>query len=450
MLLLSTLGAIVGGWAASTGTYVLDRDPIQDTLALCQELAAEPRIPGTGGYDRAVELLEAFLEARGVPVERIEVSVTRGIPTRSDVLLFEDSSATSAFDGLRERWSPDSVPTQPLPAAYGFNVENGNVRGAVVDAGAGSQDDFARLKTLRVPTDGAIALVSVQPSPIFRERIFDVAARAAQAGFAGLLVAPPSTAPVPNAPMAPAPVDPRKLILEDRSFGREDRLAIPAAPIQLVQAQSIQERLRVKRVRGEDGQVASQRLGPGPVEAQVRVECPLVKLDGVPALIAGLRGREKATVHVPIDESWELPIQGAALAAVGASAAQTGDPLRLLLLAPRGAPRSGLAVGNALAPLDGLVSGWSAEFAPDLVVFGGRTRMPASYDTSVRSLDRRLGGELSKRADAATLWIAYLLRSEIRPLSQEAPGGRVLIAPIPAALPPASAPQSAAPHNGSR
>lgn len=405
-------------------------------LELCQDLAAEPRIPGTGGYDRAVDLLEAYLLGRGVPVERVEVSVNRSIPTRSDVLLFEDSASQSAFTGLRERWSAEAVPTQPLPAAYGFNVENGDVRGPVVDAGGGSVEDFERLAAMGVQPDGAVALVDLNHSPLFRERILNVTTRAAQAGFLGVLVAPSE-----NAVGIGWPTREDQLILEDRGFDRKDPLSIPAAPIRLVEAKAIRSRLRAKRVRGDDGKTVSIKVGPGPVEARVSVECPSVRLENVSALLVGASPKMKWILHVPSDESWELPLQGAGLtaaAAAGAIAAiERGGAIRRLLLAPRGAENTGAshAVAGALASMDGLSNPWLAGDGSELNVFGGRTRMPASYETSLRAWDRHFGGQLSKRTGAASTWIDYLLLSPVFRSAESGLGTQILFAPIPLPIP---------------
>lgn len=277
-------------------------------LSLVRALCAEPRVVGTAGYERGLALLEARLGSAGLAVERLECAAVRSVPRRSDVLLFEDSGARFPFGGLRERWDPDAPRPMGLPAAYPFNVESADVRGPVVDVGAGLPEDYARLAELRVDVAGAVALVTV-PVDVDGHGIplAPLAERAADAGCVGVLVGFDATwasldSVFPLAQVVPpgAGADPR-------------RLTLPCAPVRGAEARAIKDRLRARRVRGPEGDAVSVKVGPGPVEVQLTIECPEETLRGPFGLAARwpAAGGDGKVLRVAADEDVRSLLGGA-------------------------------------------------------------------------------------------------------------------------------------------
>ncbi len=370
-------------------------------LDLLEELTAEPRIAGTPGYDRALAIVERELRAAGRDVTRQSVRVTGAVPTRSDVLLFEDAIATSAFAGLRETWNPEAVPTAALPPAYVNNRESADVRGPVVDVGAGASSDYERLAGMRITLAGSVALVHLERSPAARTTtVRELAERAREAGCIALLVAPRTPGPT---------VD--DFVLEDTHNG-DGPLSLAAAPVRTIEANEIRARLRVKRVRGDDGKAVSLQVGPGPVEVGVRIECR-VSMDKGLELICG--GRSASSDESPerlqrIDLD-ERPgqILGGAPAVVAAILACRREPW------PGGAGarivfgyRHTPTTGPVPAPFEGALAPTNQAFGP--------SRLPPEYGETVEGLSARLGDELLPRLDAASAWIAYSLITG-RPMS---------------------------------
>ncbi|MGD2017044.1 MAG: hypothetical protein PVJ89_02910 [Planctomycetota bacterium] len=420
-----------------------DDDPTAGGTAaaveLLRALSREPRVPGTDSHERAVSRVEAALRARGLDPERARVSVPRAVPTRSEVLLFEDDIAASPFAGLKERWDPAATPADPLPAAYAWNPDEASVRGPVVDLGAGLEADFEEAARLRVPLEGAVALVSLPASPASRKtNVRGIAARAAARGCVGVLVAPVRPGPGRDdfvlADTAAANAGDRNAAASGPA-----RLALPCAPVRSAEAAALRERLRVRRVRGADGRATTLRIGPGPVEASVTVECPFESVTAsvltvtVPALTEGLRHL------VPTDHRSDQALAGAptVAAAVAAAALLAGEdrpgsttltfgPRRAALPAPAGRP--GLVIDAALAPRAG---------APLLVRLGrlGPSRLTPRIDEFHEQLAGRLAGQLEARLEAAAAWIACGLAGEDDP--RRAAGARAarglerLLAPLP-------------------
>ncbi|MEM9383274.1 MAG: hypothetical protein AAGB93_25245, partial [Planctomycetota bacterium] len=359
-----------------------------DPLALLAELCSEPRVPGTAGYARAVGILGRELGGTGRLVHREPTRVARAIPTRSDVLLFEDDIAESAFGGLRERWNPGPGATAPLPPAYRWNVERANVRGPVVDAGAGSAEDFQRAVDLRIDLRGTVALVAVPRVPSERgEGLRTIARRARDAGCGALLVAPVRPGPGPN-----------DHVLADTSpsAGQEERLVLPVAPIRTAEADAIRTRLRVRRVRGGDGRGVSIRVGPGPVEAGVRIECPKTQEDVDTLVCAWRTGDLPAQVlHVRLDERPDVALGGApaVVAAVGAfladqpAGAGSAERATRLVFGPAATAGVTAEIGCVLAPTEDRA---------------GPSRLAPVVSETPERLAKRLEDELPWRLDAGT------------------------------------------------
>lgn len=382
--------------------------PLRAAVDLLDELTKEPRIPGSQGYERALRLIEARCAEVGIGTTRRSISVRRAIPTRSDMLLFEDSGATVAFAGLRERWSPKAIPIAPRPAAYPFNPESAEQRGPVVALGTGSAEDLALLASRGVTLKGAIGLVIPTDGTAA-----SLASRAAEAGIAGLLIAAPEG--VSDHEFALLPV------------GTLDALALPCVPVRRIEANAILGRLRAKRVRGADGKAVTVKTGPGPVEASVSIECPREVLTGPFAL--DLAGDATAPLHVNLDDVPSRPLSGAAIlaAALQARLSMEGTPRMLSFIPSVGPINGGYAIEAALAPM-GTLSRLPAEPEGG---FGHATLLPGVLDESRDALSVRLGGELPKRMGAAAEWIDYLLRLETEGVPAPPTAIATLMAPLP-------------------
>ncbi|MDG1985216.1 MAG: hypothetical protein P8M11_11640 [Planctomycetota bacterium] len=407
---------------------------VADMAALLAEITRAPRVVGTAGYERGLDAVEATLRAAGLNPTRLEVDATRAIPTRSEVLLFEDAISGLAFAGLKERWDPSAAPAAALPAAYAWNVSKSNTRGPVVDLGAGLEADFEAATRMRLSLGGAIALVTVPAAPSSRKStVRAIAERAASRGCVGVLIAP----------LAPG-LSRDDFVLEDtsgspRSGTAATRLSLPCAPIRSVEAEMLRSRLKVRRVRGASGKTVTVRVGPGPVEASLIIECPseavsasALRLD-VPTTRAG-------GVHlVPTDHCADLPLGGAPTVAVAVTAA-----------AGLGAPDSGATLSMVFGPRDGALP---TELGPPALLLDavlapragspllarhgrlGPSRLAAHLGEFDSQLADRLKGQLEARMAAAVDWISYGITGTDDPRS--ASGARAsrglerLLAPLP-------------------
>ncbi len=418
----------------STGTGpALDTLPGADLDALLRGLTRSPRVVGTGGHDRGLALIEAALRAASLRPVRVEVEATRAIPTRSDVLLFEDSLATAAFAGLKERWNPDAAAPSPLPAAFAWNPSTAEARGAVVDLGAGLPADFAEAEQMRLSLEGTIALVTVPATPANRKwSIRSIAAEAASQGCVGVLVAP----------LRPGLARDDFVLADIRpAHGRtseEARLPVPCAPIRSAEAELIRARLKVRRIRGANGRATTVRVGPGPVEAGVNIECPMTTVRAEALQLEVPAARAGAFHLVSTDHRPDLALGGAPAIAVAVAAAAALGPAgegstATLWFAPRRA---------ALPAEHGPVFQLDAVLAPRpgtrLMARLGRlgpSRLAPLLDESSAQLDARLAGQLQPRMAAAVDWVGYSLRGEDEPRraagAQAARALERLLAPLP-------------------
>ena len=455
--------AAVPAFRATSDAPLPDEAPAPAEVLL-EALAREPRVAGTPSHERGVDALLAALRARGLEPERFPVEVPRAVPTRSDVLLFEDGIAASPFAGLKERWDPAAAPASPLPAAFAWNPAAASVRGPVVDLGAGLDADFEEAARMRIALEGTVALVTVPAAPASRRTtVRGIALRAAARGCVGVLIAPlrpgprrndfvladTATASAARLNTAAANIDAADTAAADSAAGESAaadpagpeaaRLPLPCAPVRSAEAAAIRERLRVRRVRGASGRTVTLRVGPGPVEVGLDVRCPLEWVEAsalrvsVPSAVGGRRHL------VPTDHRVEASLGGAATlsAAVGAVAALRDRPLEhrdLVVFAPRRASSPtlragpGLLIDAALAPRAG---------APLLVRFGrlGPSRLAPRQDELTGGLVERLAGQLAPRLEASTAWIEYGLAGEDVPRRPSgARAGRALerlLAPLP-------------------
>jgi len=418
----------------STGTGpALDTPPPADLDALLGDLSRSPRVVGTPGYDRGLALIEAALHAASLRPERVEVEALRAIPTQSDVLLFEDSLATAAFAGLKERWNPEAAVPSPLPAAFAWNPSTAEARGAVVDLGAGLPADFAEAEQMRLSLEGTIALVTVPATPANRKAsIRSIAAQAATHGCVGVLVAP----------LRPGLARDDFVLADIRpAHGRtseETRLPVPCAPIRSAEADLIRARLKVRRIRGANGRATTVRVGPGPVEAGVNIECPVSTVRAEALQLEIPAARSGAFHMISTDHRPDLALGGAPAIAVAVGAAAGlgpagGGSAATLWFAPRRAALPAehgpvFQLDAVLAPRPG---------TPLMARLGplGPSRLAPLLDESSAQLDARLAGQLQPRMAAAVDWIGYSLRGEDQP--RKAPGAQAaralerLLAPLP-------------------
>lgn len=193
------------------------------------------------------------------PAIEAEAAPERRVPTRADVLLFEDSAARAPFAGYRERFDPTALPEPPLPATCAFQP-TATGRGPLVDGGAGEERDIERLIDLGIELEGAVLLVDAADPDGGAERTLRwlhamaVAERAAAAGCVAVLV-----------------VEATDGFIEPATTGPPDPLPLPVLTIRPADRAALLSRLRVRRVRGEDGRAVSLRTGPGPVEAAFEI-----------------------------------------------------------------------------------------------------------------------------------------------------------------------------------
>ncbi len=391
----------------------LDEEALHRLMA---DLTREPRIIGTPGYDRALTIVEDTLTRAGLKPTRKMRKSGRAIPTRSDVLLFEDGTQNSAFAGLRERWDPTSIPTMPRPMAYDHNPAEADVRGMVVPIGAGLDADFERVAGFRIDVTGAILLAEMELAPSARvTSVRAIAERAAAAGAAGLLIAP-----LPSDGLSA--LEARSLWVRENTIHKAP-LALPVAPIRRLEAEALLQRLRTKRVRGEDGKAVPMRIGPGPVEASITIECPLVLLEAVTELrIVGAlaTGKPRAVRRVPVNGLCDRPLHGAfELTAEMLSLARGHNAeTQALRKAVDGAYTPEFSLDIAFGPF--AVAETHALLGPDAPFTAATppsaaqpkqrpaltTWIPGRFDR-LEDVISLLGKELSIRMDAAARFIAY-------------------------------------------
>ncbi len=437
---LPAAGSSTGEAAAPLALGVIQGDrPAAEPAAtanledLLTGLSRSPRVVGTPAHERGLDLVEAALRGAGLRPERLEVEVARAIPTRSEVLLFEDAIASVAFAGLKERWDPKASPSGPLPAAYAWNDPTARSRGPVVELGGGLEADFIEAERLRISLEGAIALVTVPATPWDRRTsLRAIASRAADRGCAGVLVAPLRPGATRDdfvlADIQPARGNPDDL-----------RLPLPCAPIRSAEAEMLRSRLKVRRVRGANGKATTIRVGPGPVEVALTIECPVTQVSAG-ALRLDVPSREGGTLHVVAsDHRTDLALGGApALAVAVGAAAALGAPgdgdTATLWFGPRGAARPaglgapGLQLDAVLAPRPGTTV---------MLRLGplGPSRLTPLLDESGRQLASRLAGQLEKRLAAAVSWTSYSITGANLPRkpsgAQAARGLERLLAPLP-------------------
>lgn len=401
---------------------------------LMLELSREPRIVGTRGYDRALDIVGSTLERAGLHPERRVRKSGRAIPLRSDVLLFEDGTQGTPFAGLRERWDPNAIPTMPRPMAFDHNPESAEVRGQIVRVGAGLSADFERVIGLGVPLEGKILLATMELAPAERRTtVREMAERAAAAGAVGLLVAPTQAADTPS-PLALTAEAARPLWVEENTVGATP-LALPTAPIRAIEAEAIDERLRTKRVRGSDGKATPIRLGPGPVEATIAVECPLVLIQSVPELVVTRGsgdGAPELRRPVSLVDVCDRPLGGAFELTAEVLMLIRGYDDEARKLSASIAPEFGATArkteyvfGPFLVPSTHSLLGPLTLESAGATPSGGepanlvRTALIPGHFKHFERVAAEFGSDLSSRSDAAARFLAY--ESEVRNFSGDPP-----------------------------
>lgn len=441
MALLTASTAFLAAFCLAPQGAPSQQDP---DLSLIRALCAEPRVVGTPGYERGLELVAERLEAAGLPVERSTVTAFRSIPRRSEVTLFADAGAPLAFGGLRERWSPDAPRPMALPAAFASNVEEADVRAPIVDLGAGLEADLARAAEQRVRVEGSVALITVAVRPADRaEPLGQTVNRVKGAGCAGLIVAP-----------ALREGDPAHGMALGRAPGTISTLSLPTVAVRAFEAEQIRSRLRARRVRGPDGKAVTVKVGPGPVEARIQIECPKESLEGVPTLIVpgaeALSGQPALVVN--LGESLDAWLGGAAsLERACAALAASGSARRTVRFEPTGVwtetPADRVpdlvsaAAAGLLGPGEDPMDRWpildnmdSSDGTGGLGDQSGRmigtvplaSPLPCGLERRVDRAMKSAGPDISNWMDTAERWMVHTLSRRVAPSpgsEPKAPGG---------------------------
>ncbi len=272
--------------------------------ALSLELTAAPRLAGTPGSLRAVEMVQRVLQQAGWTVEIDERVVLLSLPRRLELEFFEDQGREESFRLRLDRFDPDAIPAGDLPLFNAWSAE-GEVRGEVVDAGHGTRADFETLLAARIDLAGKVALcrygggyrgIKVELAQeygcagvlLFSDPDDDGAAKGptwpagpwkpageAQRGAVGPMARGPGDVTTPGfaSPPPGADLPAGRLRLGGETLAA--RLpAILVLPIGAADAALLLERLSMRRVRNADGTRVSLRLGPGPVSVRMAVDAP--------------------------------------------------------------------------------------------------------------------------------------------------------------------------------
>ncbi|MFT5051034.1 MAG: N-acetylated-alpha-linked acidic dipeptidase [Chlamydiales bacterium] len=296
---------------------------------LLRELTSATRLAGTSGSRRAAEWLAGELVQAGLDVELDVREVLLSLPHQLDLQLFEDALADKPFHEHYASFDPDQVPAADIPPFSAWTA-SGEVRAAVIDAGHGLHADYERLRAAGVDPAGKVALVrygrayrgvkveiaaelGCKAVLLFSDPEGDGAAKgdtwpkgrwkpdwAVQRGAILEIASQPGDPSTPGfASPAPGETASRKRL---HGAELEDRLpSIPCLPIGAAQAARIIEKLRMRRVAVEpaDGEGEAEkvrmRVGPGPVEAFIRVDAPRT-LRPIVNVIARIDGLHAQTV----------------------------------------------------------------------------------------------------------------------------------------------------------
>ena len=259
-LLIAALGlcAVHGSAAGDPNGSAPDQTSAARELLL--EMTAHARLAGSFGDRRLIDICRRELEAAGWTVELETLEQPLHLPVRQDLSTYAGTGEGPAFAERFEVFDPRAIPHWPLPPVY-VNCPTADVRGPVVDAGAGRPVDYERLAGQRIELAGTVSLVHSSADPA------ELVAAAEAAGAAALLIAAPPHGRGPSWPAGPW------------SNGRQmarDQVApetrLPVAPILAREAEAILSRLRARRVRGADDKAQTIRVGPGPVEVQLQIE----------------------------------------------------------------------------------------------------------------------------------------------------------------------------------
>jgi len=308
-LALTTLASIL--FAAPTPG---SEDQAPPARALLMELSAATRLAGTSGSARAAEWVADKLEAAGLEVEFDVREVLLSLPRQLDLKLFDDALADQPYLENYASFDPDQVPAMDVPPFSGWS-SNGEVRAPVIDAGYGLRADFERLRAAGVDPAGKVALIrygrayrgvkvdfatefGCKAVLLFSDPASDGPGRgetwptdrwkpdwAVQRGAILSIATQPGDPSTPGfASPAPGESSPQERLAGAELEARLPR--IPCLPISAAQAARVIEKLRVRRMAveadgesGESGESSEPKkerrpVGPGPVEAFVRVDAP--------------------------------------------------------------------------------------------------------------------------------------------------------------------------------
>jgi hypothetical protein len=260
-----------------------------DARDLLLALTRAPRLPGSPAEREAAERCRAVLSAAGLEVEESLLPTSVHLPIRQDLQVFAGPNEPLAVLERYEAFDWSALPTWPLPPVY-WNTPSADVRGPVVDAGAGTALDYERLATQRVEVRDCVVLVrsSAPPGTLARE--------AEAHGARALLVSVPRRSGVATWPEGPWASD--RQLAGGEVLGRK----LPMAPIRAAEADAIATRLRARRVRGTDGTTVTVQVGPGPVEVRLALDVPKHDVERI-VLVARTPGADIAqqvAVYAPL------------------------------------------------------------------------------------------------------------------------------------------------------
>jgi len=127
--------------------------------------SAEPRIAGTPGNQRLIEILANQFDRLGLEVERHAFDAYLSHPVDAELQIVASGDEDDAGElpitlAIKEQDVPDDPYTDHPDLTFGFNAyaASGDVTGEVVYANYGTKEDFETLKELGVDVEGRIVI----------------------------------------------------------------------------------------------------------------------------------------------------------------------------------------------------------------------------------------------------------------------------------------------------
>lgn len=369
-----------------------------DARALLMEFTRAARLPGSEHEREVADLCRRALEAAGLAVTIEARPLEVRLPTRQDLQVFAASGEALAVLERFEVFDWDALPTWPIPPVYA-EAAAGDVRGEVVDAGAGAASDYARLVEQRIEVRGAVVLVRSTAAPA------ELAREAERHGARALLVHVPRRTGDSAWPVGPW-ANARQLAADEVHAG----CTIPVAPIRASEVAAISARLRARRVRGADGQAITVQVGPGPVEVRLALEVP-VHVTQALVLTARTPGADDAAprLRAPLATLSEDALAAAETVAALWIAARAGGPATggaqgLCVVLGSTATNEASVLGEVPAAL-----GRSADVGRELgALLGYATDLTGTHADGFTLVDRFLDPDLARMravTDSCARWL---------------------------------------------